>query len=182
MARSSKPPSWGLLKARLARFSATELLTLVRDLHQLSAENRQFLGTRLLPPNDEIARYRQQLADAIYPDTFSRRPVSLLAARRVIRQYEAATDDPIGALDLRLTFVEQGTQQAADIGYGDERYFASLESMLASVLHKFARLPENARGPFHARLTRLRESGSSLGWGYGDFLSGELADLVDDPT
>jgi hypothetical protein len=180
--RSTKPPSWGLLKSRLARFSASELLSLVRDLHSLSAENRKFLETRLLSPTGDVGRYRQQVADAIYPDVFSRRVANISAARRVITQYETATDDAIGALDLRLTFVEQGTAQAVDIGYGDERYFASLESMLLSVLQKFGRLPEEARPPFLSRLERLRESGRSVGWGYGDFLSGELADIVDDAT
>jgi ribosomal protein L29 len=182
MPRLSKPPSWGQVKQRLARMSVAELLSLIRDLQKLSADNRRFLETRLLSPNGEIERYRRQVAEAIYPDTFSRRPISIAAARRAIRQYEAATDDPISALDLSLTFVEQGTAQAVDLGYGDDRYFASLASMLRSALQIFSRLPDNARGQFRSRLVRLHNCGRPLGWGYGDFLSDALSDIVDDDT
>ena len=45
----SREIGWGAVKAKLKGFSASELVTLVRDLYQASPENRQFLRGRLLP-------------------------------------------------------------------------------------------------------------------------------------
>ena len=39
---------WGAIKAKLKGFGASELMTLVRDLHHASLENREFLRGRLL--------------------------------------------------------------------------------------------------------------------------------------
>lgn len=181
MPRSSKPPSWGKLKQRLARASTAELLKILRDLHDLSQENRRFLQARYLPADGDIARYRQQVRDAIRPDPFSRRPISIVTAKRVIRQYERATADPAGTLDLRLTFVEQGTAQAVDLGFGDERYFASLESMLTVAVESLHRLSDEARDRFLPRFARLRVEAGQLGWGYGDFVSEAVTDILDEP-
>lgn len=156
-----------------------ELLKVLRDLHDLSSANRRFLQARFLPADEDIERYRQQVRDAIYPDPFSRRPISVAAAKQVIRQYQRATADPIGTLDLRLTFVEQGTAQAVDLGFGDEPYFASLESMLTVALESVRALPVEESHRFVARIARLRDSASQIGWGYGDFVDEAVADVLD---
>lgn len=177
MSPSPKSPSWGQLKKSLARMEAAELLHVIRDLHALSTDNRTFLETRFLPRSGEIERYRRRVSEALYPDPFSRKPISIAAARRAIRQYEVAARDPVGVLDLQLTFVEQGTAQAIDLGYGNDRYFASLESMLDAVLLSLrSRLPGVDRDGFGSRLIALRDSGQGLGWGFGDYLSGALRD------
>jgi len=67
MAKGRLPPAWdeermgpgdqmtrevgwgvGAIKAKLKGFGASELMTLVRDLHHASLENREFLRGRLL--------------------------------------------------------------------------------------------------------------------------------------
>lgn len=179
MPRSSNQPPWSELKQRLARKTLPELLKILRDLHDLSPANRRFLQARLLPADGDIERYRQQLRDAIYPDPFSRRPISVAAAKQVIRQYQRATADPIGTLDLRLTFVEQGTEQAVDLGFGDERYFASLESMLTVALESVRALPVEESHRFLPRIARLRDNASRIGWGYGDFVEDAVVDVLD---
>jgi hypothetical protein len=181
MPRSSNPSSWGKLKERLARSTPAELLTILRDLHDLSPENRRFLQARFLSTGADLEHYRQQVRDAIYPATFGRRPTSIAAAKRAIMLYERATADPVGTLDLRLTFVEEGTAQALDLGVDDERYFDSLASMVTMVLDSYSRLPAETREEFLPRLERLRDVASPLGWGYGDFVRDALAYIsVDD--
>jgi len=65
------------------------------------------------------------VADAVYPDPFSRRRVSLRDASTAITEYRRSTGDLSGTVDLMLTCLEAGTEQAADLGYGDESYFAA---------------------------------------------------------
>jgi hypothetical protein len=167
---SSKSPSWNQLKHQLREVPSAKLLEVIRDLYRLSSENRRFLEARFLSSNDMIERYRQLVSKAVNPDPFSRRPVSIAEAKQLIREYEQATQDPIGITDLRLTFVEQGTNQALELGYGDEKYFASLASTLNLALESMQYLPSGARQQYLPRLTDLRDRGSQLGWGYGDFL------------
>ena len=171
-------PAWSLLKQVLGGMSGAEVMKVVRDLHDLSAENRRFLRDRLLSPDAGIEDYRQQIRDAIYPDPFSRKPISIAAAKRAIRLYARATGDLAGTLHLELSFVEDGTAHALDIGFGDDRYFAALESMLTSVLEKLPRLPRATAEQFRRRLEHLRDEGRVIGWGYGDFLSDRLAEVL----
>lgn len=67
------------------------------------------------------------------PGSFSRRPISVREANAAITQYRKATGDPVGTTDLMLSFVEAGTEQSADLGYGDHGYFTALERKLDAI-------------------------------------------------
>ena len=54
-----------------------------------------------------------------------------------------------------LTFVEAGTEQAADLGYGDEEYFDALQIRLDAVAKEFDTLPAEVRAKVRARLGRI---------------------------
>jgi hypothetical protein len=70
-----------------------------------------------------------------------------------------ATGDESGAVDLMLAMVEAGTEQAVDLGYADEAYFASLERVLASVVDALPSVPESARPTIVQRLRRMQRFG-----------------------
>jgi hypothetical protein len=67
------------------------------------------------------------VADAICPDPFSKRRVSVRDAAAAIVEYRRSTGDASGTVDLMLAFVEAATKQAADLGYGDEAYSDALQ-------------------------------------------------------
>ena len=114
MAPTSKNHVWTDVKAALAARSTTDLVALLRDLYQVSPENRRFLHGRLLGPKVEIEKYRTLIADAVYPDPLSQGRIRISEAQRLIRHYYKATGDLPGVVDLMLTFVEAGTEQAAE--------------------------------------------------------------------
>jgi hypothetical protein len=93
----------------------------------------------------------------------------------MISQYERATGDAAGTADLMLTFVEQGTALAADLGYGDDGFFSALEEMLSRVLQALQRVTEEIRRTMRPRLIDLSELARNLGWGYGDFVVEHIA-------
>jgi hypothetical protein len=73
-----------------------------------------------------IEEYRRLVADAIYPDSFSCRQISVRDAGAAITAYRRSTGDLFGTIDLMLTFVEAGTEQAIDLGYGDDADFSAI--------------------------------------------------------
>ena len=164
----TREPGWGAIKARLKGFSVSALVTLVQDLYQASLENRQFLRGRLLPSAADLEGYRNRVIDAVFPDPFSGKPVRVGEAERLIRHYRLSTGDEYGAVDLMLAMVEAGTEQAVDLGYGNEAYFGSLERVLESVVDALKSVAESARPAIVERLGQLAKRAESTGWGYGD--------------
>jgi hypothetical protein len=82
---------------------------------------------------------------AVFPDPLSRKQVRVGEAERLIRHYRLSTGAESGAVDLMLAMVEAGTEQAVDLGYANEAYFASLERLLEAVVDALPSLPESAR-------------------------------------
>ena len=69
-----------------------------------------------------------------------------------------------------LTFIEAGTEQAADLGYGDEPYFLALERKLDAVAKSWPGLSAEERAQAATRLARVRKRARNIGWGYGDYV------------
>jgi hypothetical protein len=77
-----------------------------------------------------------------------------------------------------LIFVEQGTAFAADVGYGDDAFFSSLENMLSRTLERFQKSPPDIQQAIKPRLLDLPGAARDIGWGYGDFVADAVADAV----
>jgi hypothetical protein len=76
---------------------------------------------------------------------------------------------------LLLSFVEAGTEQAVDLGYGDDGYFTALERKLDAIERAFDDLPVENRATVRRRLDRVRGRAKNIGWGYGDCLADVVA-------
>jgi hypothetical protein len=168
---------WAAIRKQLDSFDRAGLLALVHDLYDASASNRRFLAARLLTSSMSIEKYRRLVADAVYPDPFSRRQVSIRDATAAISEYQRATGDVVGTVDLMLTFVEAGTEQAADLGYGDDPYFAALERKLDTVAKLWPELSPQERCGAAKRLDWLRKRAQDIGYGYGDYVADVVAVL-----
>lgn len=94
-----------------------------------------------------------------------------MTRRPAITDYKRSTGDLVGVVDLLLTFVEAGTEQAADLGYGDEAYFSTLERKVEETVSMLDGLPNEARGEAVAHLIQLAQYQQKIGWGYGDYLA-----------
>lgn len=168
MAEPAKRKKWSDVKTRLEAIDRKGLVSLLRELYNASVANRRFLHSRLTPGSRAIEEFRHLVTDAIYPDPFSKRRVSVRDAAAAIVEYRRATGDAPGTVDLMLTFVEAGTEQAADLGYGDEAYFDALQIRLDAVAKEFDGLPADLRAKVRARLGRIQVRAQDVGWGFGD--------------
>jgi hypothetical protein len=154
-----------------------ECLALPFGATVLGVANRRFLHSCLTPGRRAIEEYRRLVADAIYPDPFSNRRVSVRAAAAIV-EYRRSTGDASGTVDLMLTFVEAGTEQAADLGYGDETYFNALQIRLDAVVKEFDTLPADVRANVSTRLGRIQVRAHDVGWGFSDAVD-ELVHALD---
>lgn len=170
---------WSEVKAILGAMDQKELLSVIRDLYEADSVNRRFLHARYLPSQTTIEEYRHHVADAVYPDAFSRRGIRLREANAAITEYRRSTGDVAGSVDLMLTFVEAGTDHALDLGAGDDSYFAALEHKVDGIVRSLDALSADQRAAATARLVRIRDRAEgNIGWGYADWLDDVVTDLV----
>src|SRR5712692_1777478 len=139
--KKKKSATWTDIKARLGVMDRMGLLGVIRDLYEASDLNRRFLNARFAPTASGLEEYRRMIRAAVFPDPLSQRPIRFRDATKTITEYTQATGDLAGTVDLMLEFVEAGTEQAADLGYGDDAYFAALERRVKAVVQSLDALP-----------------------------------------
>lgn len=185
MGKRAKRPSWSVLKKHLTERTQAELLALVKDLFDRSADNRAFIAARLLAGGEDAADswitrpYRQRIHDAFYnKGGWPRARLGLADARKAIRDYRKASGDVPGTVELMLTYVETGTNFVADFGAAD----GPLLDSLSSVLNEMKALLAEDEGlavyrEERERLLELAEVASRFGWGYEDHVRDVLREL-----
>ena len=169
-----RQPTWAAVKRKLGDIDRPGLVGIIRDLYEASSLNRRFLHARFVPAAPILEEYRRMVRAAVFPDPVSQRPIRLRDGSATIAEYRRATGDLVGAVHLMLEFVEAGTEQAADLGYGEDGYFAALERKVKEIVKSLDALPEAARRQATARLVKLGQYQGTIGWGYCDFL-GDVA-------
>jgi len=103
---------------------------------------------------------------------------NLLVAARLITGYRQATGEILGTLDLMLTFVETGTRFTHEFGDIDEPFYEGLELMLADFRDLLLAHPDlYERADLAPRLAKLARDAGWLGWGYGDYVTEQVADI-----
>jgi hypothetical protein len=136
---------WSNIRNRLLLLGNIELISLMKDLYALSDENRRFLEARFAQGQDLIqavlADYKQEIIHCF----FGERGISddlprLRDARRLIRNYQKATKDSSGTLDLMLHYVETGTEFTNTYGDINEPFYNRLESVLVDFCEGFSSL------------------------------------------
>ena len=176
--KAAKRSTWSDVKAHLAAMDRTGLMAPIRDLYDLDALNRRALHARFASDGTTLDQYRRLVRTAVFPDPLSQRPVRLRDATATIRQYARATGDVAGTIDLMLEFVEAGTEQAADLGFGDDAYFTALEHKVKEIVRLLNEVATSERRALTERIARLGAYEGAIGWGYGDFLADVAAKVA----
>jgi len=177
MTTKRQSPKWSDLRKTLVKSEVRELVELIRDLYDASAENRSFLHARLAPQEDDeslLNPYIERVAHQFFPKRgFGK--LQLREARKAIREYRKATGNPAGTAELMLTYVELGTGFAREFGNDDGRFYSSLGSVLGEFVALLTGDAPQLYPHFRERLLNLRVDAARIGWGYGD----EVAEQVD---
>ena len=162
------------MKALLKARKAVDIVDLLRDLYELSEENRDFIRAKLERNASTFQPYLDAVEDALYPDIYRNQPVRLGDARRAIAAYKRATRDAEGTLELMLRFVECGTDFTAECGDIDERFYSSLSGMFDKIVEELGSLPLASQRPHLERLSLVVERAGAVGWGYQDYIADVL--------
>jgi hypothetical protein len=127
-----------------------------------------------------LADYKQEIIHCF----FGERGISdvsprLRDARRLIQNYQMATKDSSGTLDLMLHYVETGTEFTNTYGDINEPFYNSLESVLVDFCKGIFKSPDPERAyvQFYKRLVPLKRAAYGIGWGYGDAVQEIINDL-----
>lgn len=172
-------PDWSQVKHGLKEVPRAGLLALVKELFELSPENRSFLAARFLAGRDSglTEGYRQRVTDPFYPKRgFGK--LKFDGVRRAIREYEKATGDSRGVIDLVLMFVESGPEFTNEFGDIDQRFYDVAESMLWEATGRLAGPDGKPLYPgFEERLRDLVRAARGIGWGFGDGVKAAVAEL-----
>jgi hypothetical protein len=175
-------PSWSDVKPLLREKPPEEVFKLLQDLFNLSTENKALIAARLWVTQGRegiIEEYREKIVRQFEPKRGFPR-LDLRAARKAISDYKKATNDPLGTIELMLSYLESGLTVTEEYGDIDEPYYNSLESVLESLV-KMLKGAMNAELYFthEDRLRRLRSRTHDLGWGIGDYFDDEISDLAE---
>ena len=175
-------PGWSAIRRQIANWPSPALVALIKDLHDASPANRNFLRARFDAESaggEALENYRRKIVEQFFPrHGFGK--LKLAEARKAIRDYRKATGNLAGTVDLLLTYVENGTEFTQQFGDINEAYYNSLESALNE-------LTELLRGPGREcypqcrhRLGRIVQLANHIGWGYGDYVRDHVAMLEDE--
>lgn len=184
MAKQTRP-SWSQVKAELKHWDKAQLTGLIQDLFGHSQENRDFLVARLLKASigeQALAPYLKRIESAFYNKKgWPANRLNLKDVRAAIRDYQRATSDPAGTLELMLAHVETGTEFTCEFGGIDEGFYDSLCTTLDEMQKLLT--SEDGRplyGGVKDRLAKLAIQADGIGWGYGDYVSEVVEELETD--
>lgn len=182
----AKRPS---IKSLIKDLAAEELREVIAELCKLSTKNRQFLelylqGSDTAQPEPIV----EEAKKAIYRHLYGRGQfpkLDLRAARKAVTEYSKVLKEyPRHAAELKLYYVELGTQITDDYGDLYEGFYNSMASMFESFCSDVKRHPM-WYPDFADRMRALEQAAYDMGWGYGDdvsFLMRELQEHVEQNT
>lgn len=172
MTAENKPKGWSFIRQQIKDWSRPALLALIKDLHDSSAANRDFLEARFQAEDSggqALEKYRQRIVEQFFPRRgFGK--LKLAEARKAIRDYRKATGNVMGAIDLMLTYVENGTEFTRQFGDINEAYYSSLASAMNEMVGLLVTEGAEFYPQFRERIWRLESYADCIGWGYGDYL------------
>ena len=176
--QSKSKPTWANVKAKLAGFDRTALLSLVQNLYAAQKENQAFLHARLGLGEDVLEPYKKTIDRWLWPDVFRRQETSVSKAKQAISDYKKALGDPEGLAELLVFYCERAAGFSKGVSHDDAGYFDALVRMFEQSLKITNTLAGNARRGLLTRLDRVRNISHEFGYGVGEEMDVLLSEFV----
>jgi len=176
--QSKSKPTWANVKAKLAGFDRTALLSLVQDLYAAYKENQAFLHARLGLGEDVLEPYKKTIDRWLWPDVLRRQETSVSKAKQAISDYKNALGDPEGLAELMVFYCERAAGFSKGVSHDDAGYFDALVRMFEQSLKITSTLAGNTRRVLLTRLDRVRNISHEFGYGVGDEMDVLLSEFV----
>ena len=176
--QSKSKPTWANVKAKLAGFDRTALLSLVQNLYAAHKENQAFLHARLGLGKDVLEPYKKTIDRWLWPDVSRRQETSVSKAKQAISDYRNALGDPEGLAELMVFYCERAAGFSKGVSHDDAGYFDALVRMFEQSLKITNALAGNARRGLLTRLDHVRNISHEFGYGVGDEMDVLLSEFV----
>jgi len=177
-----KPGGWTAARQHLAIWDKPALLALVKDLYDVAAANRDFIQARCQADEgggEVLENYRHKVEEQFFPARGEGK-LKLGEARKAIRDYRKATGNLPGTAELLMTYVENGAEFTHQYGDIDERFYSSVESALDELTAMLRGGARETYPAFSERLARVVQMTRNVGWGFHDYIAGEVGQLEDE--
>jgi hypothetical protein len=166
-----KKPTWIDVKKSIKGIGSPQLIELVKELYQLSDENKNFLHARFNGGTASLKKYRKIILDSLYIDVLDDNDdFDFEKAEKAINTYAKATNDNEGIADLMIYYVECGNKFTLDYGDIDEVFYDALVKMYEKAIKAVCEMTKKKQAPFRKRLKNIMNSADGIGWGYYDDL------------
>ena len=176
--QSKSKPTWANVKAKLAGFDRTALLSLVQNLYAAHKENQAFLHARLGLGENVLEPFKKTIDRWLWPDVFRRQETSVSRAKQAISDYKKALGDPEGLAELMVFYCERAAGFSKGVSHDDAGYFDALVRMFEQSLKITNTLADDARRGLLARLDRVRNISHEFGYGVGDEMDALFSEFV----
>jgi hypothetical protein len=169
--KKSKKPTWIDVKRSINNNEASDMVELVKELYQISDENRNFLHARLIGGTTSLKKYRKIILDSLYTDVLDNDDnFDFEKADKAIQTYAKATKDTEGVADLMIYYVECGNKFILDYGDINEAFYDALIKLYEKAIESVCKMPKRKQEPFRNRLEKIMKSADGIGWKYYDDL------------
>jgi hypothetical protein len=159
------------LKRALKDYNQRELIQLISEVYKLNKDVQHYLSTKFVGEEaieDLFIEARKKIKDEFFPDKgFGK--MRLAEAKKAITNFKKLTNDSLRTIDLKLYYVEIGTEFTNTYGDIDERFYYSMESMYSQVVTECDQ-DEKLFTTFKERLLSVVQDSDQIGWGYHDTL------------
>jgi hypothetical protein len=171
----SRSPSVNTL---IKDLEANELREVIRELSKLTKKNEQFIklflqSSSAVDTETVVSEAKKKVYNFLYGRSMFPK-LDLGNARKTVNEYSKLLREyPSSVADLKLYYVELGTEITNEFGDMDERFYSSLESMFSGFCKLITKYPMYFN-QFETRINELQSACQYIGWGYGDRID-ELA-------
>ena len=179
---TKKPGGWSTVRQHLPTWEKPELLALVKDLYEVAAENRDFIQARSKAGEgggETLEKYRGKIVDQFFTARGDGK-LKLGEARKAIRDYRKATGNIPGMAEMLMTYVENGARFTHEFGDIDERFYNSVESVLAELAVLLRGEARELYPQFSDRLAKVEQMTNGIGWGFHDFVANIVGKLEEE--
>jgi hypothetical protein len=166
--RVKSKPTWADVKAKLARFDRSGLMSVLQSLYAADESSRAFLHARFCLGEDALQPYKKTIDRWLSPNVIRGQAPSISRAKKAVTEYKRALGDPEGLAELMVFYCEQAAGFCRDVDHHDTAYLDALVRMFAQALKATSDLNRKAQKGFLTRLDRVRTIARQLGYGVGD--------------
>lgn len=167
----SKKQTWIDVKKSLKDFESSQLIELLKELYQLSDENKNFFHARLIGGPASLQNYKKIILNCLYEGPLDDNDnFDFEKADNTIKTYAKSANDNEGTADLMVYYVECGNRFTLDYGDINEAFYDALIEMYEKAIKTVLKLPKSKQAPLRKRLKNIMESADGIGWGYYDDL------------